>query len=1017
MKKRILNISLLALAMAMPFSGYANGSAVTLGMDFPLLTSQAPQYTIVINGTGETGTFTVNAANLTEDITLTATSGLEVFPTSLPANADGTEVMVTLTSSRALTEGRIILRSGDYRSYVNVTGYGTPLEIKDLSQNPVYSGTGDDESYVADGFAAGENGYTVEFRVKTDNAAKAFSAYANTEDGAGFKAYVGANELSIYDGPERRVSLSNPATTATGGTGTFYNNDGRYHTYRVAVTPDKLMFIYRDGMPIDTLRSQDYGNQPDWAVENGDVVENLLKCPGFEGEYGDTISGTVREVEGWQLNPFDQYNCTYFVENKEINNELDFNNHVMKLQRYNWNDGWGAGTVSQIVDVAPNETYNLTFLASGGMKTEDDAITEIMGQVRIQEVQNTDLGATTEIENMGDLKEYSMSYTTSAQCKQIKVVLYQERFLNGGGWGSHVEPFYVDEMALTGVSRVLGETAGFENEFGDLEYFTYDATGAYAPPVVAITPSVSDVTIDGTGNTAIVNIASSGLSADMPIELTTTGGFSVFPSQVTPNEAMDVVITLDSYMAESNGQLILRSGDTRAYVNLTGFGTELEQKDLSQNPVYAGTGDDESFEHAMADGFTAGENGYTVEFRVKTDNAAKAFSAYAVTEDGLGFKAYVGANELSIYDGPDRRVSLSNPATTATGGTGTFYNNDGRYHTYRVAVTPDGRMFIYRDGMLVDVLRSQDYGNQPDWAVENGDVVENLLKCPGFEGEYGDTISGTVREVEGWQLNPFDQYNCTYFVENKEINNELDFNNHVMKLQRYNWNDGWGAGTVSQIVDVAPNETYNLTFLASGGMKTEDDAIAEIMGFVKIQEVQNSDLGVTTDIENMGDLEEYSMSYTTSAQCKQIKVVLYQERFLNGGGWGSSIEPLLVDEMALTGVSRVLGQKAGFENEFGDLEYFTYDATGAYAPMLGNLSDVDNALANNDLSWTVANDELVLNGIDNATSVRVYNTMGAVIYESADYVSGEAIPLHGTPVVICEAICNGGRQVFKAVNK
>ena len=1016
MKKLFLSVPLLALALSMPFNGLAantGAQAQTLAVE-----NTANAGVVVINGTGSSVQLPITAANLVEDVTLTATSGFEVFPTTLPAeSANGTQVMVTLTSSLAKTNGQLILRSGDFRAYVNLVGYGTPLEVKDLSQNPVYKGTGDDETFTASDFTVGDNGYTVEFRVKTDNAAKAFNAYAVTEEGAGFKAFVSANDVSIYDGPDRKVSLTNPATTGEGGSGTFYNNDGKYHTYRIAVTPDKRMFVYRDGMPVDTLRTEDYGHQPDWAVENGNVEENLLKNPGFEGEFGGVVSGTIREVEGWQLNPFDQYNCTYFVVNQEINNELDKNNHIMQLNRYTWNDGWGAGTVSQIVDVAPNETYSLTFLARGGMKTEDDAIAELMASVKIQEVQNTDLGTSVDIENMGDFEEYSMSYTTTAECKQIKVTLYQERFLNGGGWGSSMEPFEVDEMQLTGTSRVLGQKAGFENEFGDVEYFTFDGTGAYAPPVTEIVPSSNNVVIDGTGNSATINIASSGLSEDTPITITTVGGFSVFPDEVTPNSSTDVIVTLESSMAESNGQLILRSGDTRSYITLKGYGSELEQKDLSQNPVYKGTGDDETFEHAVADGFTAGDNGYTVEFRVKTDNAAKAFNAYAVTEEGAGFKAFVSANDVSIYDGPDRKVSLTNPATTGEGGSGTFYNNDGKYHTYRIAVTPDKRMFVYRDGMPVDTLRTEDYGHQPDWAVENGNVEENLLKNPGFEGEFGGVVSGTIREVEGWQLNPFDQYNCTYFVVNQEINNELDKNNHIMQLNRYTWNDGWGAGTVSQIVDVAPNETYSLTFLARGGMKTEDDAIAELMASVKIQEVQNTDLGTSVDIENMGDFEEYSMSYTTTAECKQIKVTLYQERFLNGGGWGSSMEPFEVDEMQLTGTSRVLGQKAGFENEFGDVEYFTYDATGAYAPLLADLSDVEDAVVNNNLSWTVNNNQLVLSGVEDGTAIKVYDSMGLLLYATESYVSGDAIQLNGTSIIICEAVCNGQRQVFKAINK
>lgn len=45
------------------------------------------------------------------------------------------------------------------------------------------------------------------------------------------------------------------------------------------------------------------------------------------------------------------------------------------------------------------------------------------------------------------------------------------------------------------------------------------------------------------------------------------------------------------------------------------------------------------FVKGKEDGFTPGENGYTVEFRVKTDNLNKVFEAFAVTPEGAGFKA------------------------------------------------------------------------------------------------------------------------------------------------------------------------------------------------------------------------------------------------------------------------------------------------------------------------------------------------------------------------------------------
>ncbi|MEQ3108453.1 hypothetical protein AAA117_18650, partial [Bacteroides salyersiae] len=151
MKKHYFFVSLLALALSMPRSSFASvqsadsddGIVVTLGapkvsMQLMAAQSSVTQSHMVINGTGQSGTFILNAQNLVEDIKLTATSGLEVYPATLPAGSNGETIIITLNSTLPVTEGRIILRSGDARAYVNVTGYGTPLEEKNLSQNPVY---------------------------------------------------------------------------------------------------------------------------------------------------------------------------------------------------------------------------------------------------------------------------------------------------------------------------------------------------------------------------------------------------------------------------------------------------------------------------------------------------------------------------------------------------------------------------------------------------------------------------------------------------------------------------------------------------------------------------------------------------------------------------------------------------------------------------------------------------------------------------------------------------------------
>lgn len=953
---------------------------------------------LVINGTGQTATILVNGQNLSEQIKISATHGLSVYPTELPPDAKESNVEVTLVSTLPETDGMVIFRSGDYRYAVNVKGYGSALEEKDLSISPVYSGS--DKKFSngkSEGFNPGKDGYTVEFRANLKGRHH-IDIYGVTPEGQSFKAYVEGEEMGLYHGTSK-VAFGNPLTSKDGGKSQFYNNDGMAHTYRYAVTSDKRVFAYRDGIQVAALRSADYANQSEWAIENGDIVENLLHNPGFEGEWEERGDGVVDKIEGWHLDPLDQYNCTYNVINKELDNDLDYYNHVAKLQRYNWNDGWGAGSMSQIVDVAPNSTYSLSFLASAG---SDQKTGQLQGQVFIQEVQDSRLGNSVDITNEGELKPYGLTYTTSADCKQLKVMLYNERFTNGGGWGSNPPAFLVDEMVLSGSSRILDQKVGYDLTGSGLEYFTYDTTGAFAPVAPVMEADVTELELNGYGTSQTIRINIANLLGDGTVKLTTTPGFSVSPDLLTSTG--DVTVTLCSTMPETMGQLILRSGDMRSYIDLYGTHEGLETKDLSSNPIY-NDAKDRTFSHGATDGFTAGENGYTMEFKVQIRSDRNTFNAYAVTPDGAAFKAYVESNSIGLYNGSDK-ISFPNPFTAADGGKSQFYNADGKSHTYRFAVTPDKRVFAYRDGLLVATLRADDYANQPEWAIENGDLKENLLKNPGFEGEWNTRADGLVDRVEGWTLNPMDQYNCQYSVINKELDKDLDYNNHVMKLQRYNWNDGWGAGTVSQIVDVAPNSTYSLSFLAAAG---NDSKTGQLQGQVFIQEVQDTRLGNSVDITNEGDLKPYGLTYTTSADCNQVKVMLYNERFTNGGGWGSNPPAFLVDEMVLSGTSRVLDRKVGFDMAGMNanlLEYFTYDATGAYAPLTPGFGDdfisgVETIIGNSRETAKITGEGVAITGTRANSTVVVSDLLGNTVAYKQNYPEGSTIPLPSHGVYLC----------------
>ncbi len=1000
----------LACSASAPAADFTIGAPNPLANNLPVKLPASGE--LVITSTGGTQSFTVSGSNLSEDIRLTASAGFKVAPATLPANVENATVRVTYASTLPETDGILVMRSGDFRQVISLKGYGTPLAVKDLSAEPVHTGNDSKFSHTtADGFTAGENGFTVEFRVKLAKPTDEFKAYGVTSEGGAFQAYVFPEEMGLYNSTSR-VAFNNPLTDVDGGNHKFYNRDGKFHTYRYAVTSDKRVFVYRDGIEVACLRTSDFGNQADWATADTEILENLLKNPGFEGEWNTRADGLVDKVEGWIVDPIDRYNCTYEVNNYEINNDLDQYNHVLKLQRYNWNDGWGAGTVSQVVDVAPNSTYSLSFLAGGGMDKKSGTN---MSSVKIQEVQDTRNGASVTVTNEEGMQPYGLNYTTSADCKQIKVIVHNERFLNGGGWGSNPVAFRVDEMQLTGMGRQLDQLVGYAKGGAQVEYFTYDPTGAFAPANPVITPETNYIELDGTGSARTIKIDVADLLSADPITVSATAGFSVYPAKLDPAKGGQIRVTLNSTLSETTGKVILRSGDLRTYIDLVGYGSALEEKDIKANPVYAG-GKDTYLSNGIADGFAPGKDGYTVEFRVKIDKNS-SFDAFAVTEQDAAFKAYVEPEAMGLYNAASK-VGFENPATAEDGGKKQFYNNDGKFHTYRYAVTSDKRVVIYRDGLEVARLRTSDYGHQPEWAVGDTEITENLLKNSGFEGEWNArTTDSLTNKIEGWIVDPIDRYNCTYEINNYEIDNTLDHNNHVLKLQRYNWNDGWGAGTVSQIVDVAPNSTYSLSFLAGGGMDTKSGTN---MSSVKIQEVQSDRNGASVTITNENGMQPYGLNYTTSADCKQIKVVVHNERFLNGGGWGSSPVAFRVDEMQLTGMGRQLDQLVGFSNAGSNIEYFTYDTTGAFAPLApGFGSDLETGVAElqaADAAYvrTLA-DGIAIYNLPVDARVTLYDATGKLVAALPGYLSGDAIslPLRGLYIIAVEA--PSGNQTLKVM--
>ena len=401
---------------------------------------------LTINGTNASSSFIVNSeALLGKEITITAPNGFTVTPTVIAANSGKQKVKVTLNSTKRLTEGKIILRSGDIRSYIKVKGFGTALPVKDIAASPVYKKGNDTEFTKA--FTPNSKGYTIEFKIKTDDSEKNFYPYFVNEKGYGFKAYITSNEIGLFNAYKKEIN--NPATNGkAGGKGKFYNNDGQAHVYRFAITPDNRAFIYRDGIPVDSVRIIDYAPQPNFAEKVGKPVENLLKNPNFEGEFDvNPETKLVSRVEGWDVVIGDRWNSEQQILPEEIDNNQDLDNHVFEIRPYKWAAGWRDGILVQ--------------------DPEKKVITEIASD---------------------NWETYSMDYTTSAECNQIRVSFTVGR----GGWGNDIGAVRVDNAKLTGTSRTYSPKFGFIDNTADVEYFTIDESGAYAPAQPEITINIED---------------------------------------------------------------------------------------------------------------------------------------------------------------------------------------------------------------------------------------------------------------------------------------------------------------------------------------------------------------------------------------------------------------------------------------------------------------------------------------------------------------------------------------------
>ena len=154
---------------------------------------------IRLKETGAEETVTVVATGLTEDISLQVGPGFEVTPTMIKAGTESTQVTVRYVSTLRHTEGKLILRSGDIRTYVNIVAEGTPLPVKDISTaGHVFDGSAV-ESQMFNAESLSDAGYTIEIKARTDDASKSVLPYAVTSSGLGFKSYVRSTSMGLLN--------------------------------------------------------------------------------------------------------------------------------------------------------------------------------------------------------------------------------------------------------------------------------------------------------------------------------------------------------------------------------------------------------------------------------------------------------------------------------------------------------------------------------------------------------------------------------------------------------------------------------------------------------------------------------------------------------------------------------------------------------------------------------------------------------------------------------------------------
>lgn len=854
-----------------------------------------------------------------EYITFATPPGLTVSPAVIPSNSSARNVKVTYNGTKNNFTDTLYIRSGETIRPVVVKVKGTPLVVKSLAESAQIK---NQNSFELSNFNP-VAGYTMEIKAKVKEGSRAgVKLYSSLPSGEGIEIAIGDSIITV-DNPKAR--WNNPDSIIC------RKNADLMRTYRLTVSPDNRLYVYRDGNIADTLKLSDFVVPAGYTAGYENSSKNLLKNGDFNGETSFSYLPDEPNVpfadyvEGWNIYPIEEWNSRQYIANWAVDEEQGSSNKAFRMERYEWNAGWTDAMISQVVNVVGGQPYTLSALAQGGIYKKNGAKYAYM---RIEEVQNPNSGKRIAIQTV-DPSIHTLEYTPSATCQQLRVIFGLTSPGKIEQWPPVPRvPVYFDNVVLTG-PKVKGKgIMGFVAEAGtEVEYFAYDVENAYAAIKPEIEVSADTITLDKTGKSTYLRISGNGLVPGEDIYLTAPTGLNLSATKLPYNASKSpLVIKLESSLKNYTADIILKSGKTKKVVHVIGKGTKLPEKDLSIAPAY--TGNDAAWEITETDGFNPSDKGYTVEVKLKNKLLNSEFKWYGVEKEGTAANSYLQGLKGGVYNAGTEELLFR-------------INNTEAYNTYRYAVTPDNHMFIYCNNAPVDTLFLADYAVPAGFSTTEGDMVENLLHNPGFEEIYtpytmpddkSNDVGEYARRVEGWTIEtPTNGWNVSTHIKKMRINDELDEDNHVAILRRYTWQKKPYWGLLSQVVNVVPGEEYNLEVLAKGG---------DQKGFIRIEEVQNTSEG--TEIQVKGNsFEKYTLFHRPSADCDQIRVILG----IYPGSEGKEVSDLYFDDAKLSGKKPTLIQKLGFNKVNTDLEYFTYDVTGAYAPVMPNVQFSEESLA------------------------------------------------------------------------